>query len=70
MMRNLGMNATLASGARAAVFASVMTVMLFAGGSVLLLQNYIYRQGVIAVNEIKQNGVVAASCRFENKPWR
>ena len=61
MMRNMGMSATLVSGARAAVFASVITLMLFAGGSVLLLQNYFYRPGIIAVNELNQNGVIAAS---------
>jgi len=61
IMRNMGMPVTLVSGARAAVFASVITLMFFAGGSVLLLQNYFYRQGVIAVNELSQNGIIAAS---------
>jgi hypothetical protein len=61
MMRSLGMRATLASGARAAVFASVMAVMVVAGSSVLILQNYIYRQGVIAVNDTQQSGVISAS---------
>lgn len=61
MMKNMGINATLASGARAAVFASVITLMLFAGGSVLLLQNYIYRQGVIAVGGVSREGVVSAA---------
>ena len=61
IMRNMGMSATVASGARAAVFASVIAVMVAAGGSVLLLQNYIYRQGVIAVDEIHKSGVITAS---------
>jgi len=61
IMRNLGMQATLASGARAAVFASVLAVMVAAGGSVALLQNYIHHQGVIAVSETRLSGVIAAS---------
>jgi len=61
MMRNLGMSVTLASGARAAVLASVLAVLVVAGGSVVLLQDYIYRQGVIAVNDFQKNGIIAAS---------
>jgi hypothetical protein len=61
MMRNMGMRATLASGARAAVFASVFAVIIVASGSVLLLQNYIYNQGVIAVNDSDNKGFISAA---------
>ncbi len=61
IMRSLGMQATVASGARAAVYASVLAVLVVAGSSVLLLQNYIYHQGVIAVKDLQQNGVIAAA---------
>lgn len=61
MMRSMGMRATLASGARAAVFASVFAVIIVASGSVLLLQNYIYNQGVIAVNTIDNRGFISAA---------
>jgi len=61
MMRGMGMQVTLASGARAAVFASVFAVMVITGGSVLLLQNYIYNQGVIAVNDSDNKGFISAA---------
>ncbi len=61
MMRSMGMQATLASGARAAVFASVLAVLVVAGSSVLILQNFIYNQGMIAVNDMQQHGVIAAA---------
>lgn len=61
MMRNFGMQATLASGARAAVFASVIAVMIAAGSSMIAVQNYIYRQGIIAVNEKQGSGIITAA---------
>ncbi len=61
MMRSLGIQATLVSGARTAVFASVIAVMVIAGGSVLFLQNYIYNQGVIAVNDSYNKGFISAA---------
>ncbi len=61
LMRSMGLHATLASGARTAVFASVIVVMLVAGGSVIVLQNYIYNQGIIAVNSIDNKGFISAS---------
>ncbi len=61
IMQGLGLKVTLVSGARAAVFASVIALMVVAGGSVILLQNYLYKRGVIAVNEIQKNGVIVVS---------
>lgn len=61
ILRSMGVNATLASGMRAAVFASVLSLLLVAGASVLLLQNYIYNQALIAVNDTGKNGIITAS---------
>lgn len=61
MMRNLGMQVSLASGARAAVFASVFAVLVVAGGSMVAVQDYIYRQGIIAVNVKQGSGLITAA---------
>ncbi len=61
MMRSMGIQATLVSGARTAVFASVVALMVIAGGSVLLLQNYIYNHGVIAVNDSDNKGFISSA---------
>lgn len=61
MIRNAGLDVTLVTGARSAVLASVMAVMVAAGGSVLLVQNYIYRGGMIAEKISAGKGAIAAA---------
>lgn len=61
MLNLAGIRLTLVSAGRAVVFASFITVLMFAGVSVLVLHNYIYREGVIAVNEVQRSGVLVAS---------
>ncbi len=48
MLNGIGLRINLASAGRVAVFATFLTLLLFAGGSALLVQNYIYRDGSIA----------------------
>lgn len=61
MMRNSGMNITLAGAARGAVFAAVTAVLLFTGGGILLFQNYFHTPVFIAGKAPVQDGYIAAA---------
>lgn len=60
MMRNTGLDVAPVAGFRAAVLAVSMTVVFIAGGSLLVVQNYIYKTGMIAEKSTEMKGVIAA----------
>lgn len=64
IMRNAGMPVSLTTAGRMAAFASITAVLIVSAGSVMVLQNIIYRQGVIAVKDIHKTGTIAAADRL------
>lgn len=61
LMRNLGIPATLLSGARTAVVFSSILFMTFTGGTFLILKSYIDNKGVISLQNSDLTGEIISS---------
>jgi hypothetical protein len=60
MMRNAGLDVAPAAGLRAAVAVCAMVIMITAGGSLLFVQHYIQKPGMVAGKTAGVRGVIAA----------